>query len=142
MPPGVDTMLLASELRTTLARLVRRLRTQHGFSLTQGAVLGRLESEGPQSISELAAAEHVRPQSMAQTVADLEGEGRITRTADPSDGRRTLIHLAPAGAEALAEERRRREGWLSEAIADDLSPDEQETLDDAVALLRRLVDRP
>ncbi|MEY2516862.1 MAG: hypothetical protein QOJ89_4220, partial [bacterium] len=34
--------LLASELRETLGHLVRRLRAEHGFPLSQGSVLGRL----------------------------------------------------------------------------------------------------
>jgi len=69
---AVDSNLLASELRVVLGRLVRRLRTEHSFSLSQGAVLGRLDREGTTTIGALATAEHVRPQSMAQTVSDLE----------------------------------------------------------------------
>ena len=42
------------------------------------------------SVSDLAAAEHVRPQSMAQTVGDLEDEGLVSRRPDPDDRRRAL----------------------------------------------------
>ena len=51
-------------------------------------VLGRLDREGPASISDLAAAERMRPQSMAQTVRDLEAAGLVSRRPDPDDGRR------------------------------------------------------
>ena len=66
-----DIPLVASELRVVIGQLVRRLRAEHGFSLAQGAVLGRLDREGASSTSDLASAERVRPQSMAQTVVHL-----------------------------------------------------------------------
>ena len=97
MPTRVDSGPLASELRVVLGHLIRRLRTQHRFSLSQGSVLGRLDREGPQSTSNLATAERVRPQSMGQTVAELEAQGLVERRADPDDGRRALIELTEAG---------------------------------------------
>jgi DNA-binding MarR family transcriptional regulator len=136
----VDTNLLASELRVVLGQLMRRLRAEHGFSLSQGAVLGRLSRKGTASIGALAAAERVRPQSMAQTVCDLEALGLIARRPDPSDGRRVLVDLTELGTETLAEDRRKREGWLALAIAEDLSVADQEVLQRAVELLRRLAD--
>ncbi|MDX6641011.1 MAG: hypothetical protein QOF12_2022 [Solirubrobacteraceae bacterium] len=131
---------LASDLREVLGGLVRRLRTQHRFSLSQGAVLGRLDREGPRSVSELATAERMRPQSMAQAVGDLEGAGLVARRADPADGRRALVELTDDGRAALAADRRQRVGWLAEAIARELTPAERATLAEAVGLLRRLAD--
>jgi DNA-binding MarR family transcriptional regulator len=141
MPTKVQPTLLASELRVVLGQLMRRLRAEHGFSLSQGAVLGRLDRDGPSSVSALAAAERVRPQSMAQTVSDLEIDGLVDRTPDPTDGRRALVELTDAGRSILAADRRKREGWLAEGIAEGLSTDEREVLARAVPLLRRLVDR-
>ncbi len=140
MGTAVDTTLLASELRVVLGQLVRRLRAEHRFSLSQGSVLGRLDREGTMSIGDMAEAERVRPQSMTQTVGDLEGEGLIARRADPADGRRTLIALTDEGRRMLGEDRRQREGWLAQTIADDLSPHEQQVLMEALALLRRLAE--
>ena len=88
---NLDTAHLASDLRVVLGQLVRRLRAEHRFSLSHGAVLGRLDRGGPQSVSDLAAAERVRPQSMAQTVGDLETGGLVSRQPDPADGRRALV---------------------------------------------------
>ena len=138
MPATIDTSGLASELRIVLGQLVRRLRAEHRFSLSQGAVLGRLDRDGTMSIGDLAAAERVRPQSMTQTINDLESDRLIERSGDPDDRRRMLVALTERGRSVLAEERRRREGWLAQAIADDLSREERELLARASVLLRRI----
>lgn len=140
MGQAVDTTRLASELRIVLGQLMRRLRAEHRFSLSQGAVLGRLDREGTKSIGDLAVAERVRPQSMTQTISDLESEGLIARRADPEDGRRILVELTEQGRRTLAADRRQREGWLARAIAEDLSVSEQRVLIQALALLRRLAE--
>ncbi|HEY1540678.1 MAG TPA: MarR family winged helix-turn-helix transcriptional regulator [Solirubrobacteraceae bacterium] len=133
-----SSALLASELRETLGHLVRRLRAEHGFPLSQGTVLGRLSRCGKQSISDLAVAERVRPQSMAQTVRDLETAGLVVRHPDPDDGRRAFVELTPTGHVTLEADRRAREGWLAQALEHDVSEHEREVLEEAVGLLRRL----
>jgi len=134
-----DAAPLAGELRVVLGRLIRRLRAEHGFSLAQGAVLGRLDREGPQSVSDLAGKERMRPQSMAQTVSDLENEGLVARSPDPDDRRRALISLAEGGRELLAASRQRREGWLERAI-EELPDEDRATVERAVFLLAHLAD--
>ena len=134
----MDTTRLASELRMVLGHLVRRLRAERRFSLSQAAVLGRLDREGTQSIGDLAVAERVRPQSMTQTISDLEADGLIERHADPTDGRRSLVQLTDQGLSTLEADRRQREGWLARAIAEDLSQEEQRVLVQSLGLLRRL----
>ena len=132
------TTELASELRVVLGRLSRRLRAHHRrFGLTQAAVLGRLDRCGPQSIGELATAERVRPQSMSQTLADLEADRFIERRADERDGRRTMIALTDEGRAALLEERALREGWLARSL-ETLTPSERAQLTEAVKVLERL----
>jgi DNA-binding MarR family transcriptional regulator len=138
VPRTANPALVASDLRVVLGQLIRRLRAEHRFPLSQGAVLGRLDRDGPQSTSDLALAERVRPQSMAQTLGDLESDDLIVRRPDPDDGRRVLIELSEAGREALEQDRRHREGWLARSIDEELSDDEQEILAQAVELLQRL----
>lgn len=135
-----DLTRLASDLRVVLGQLIRRLRAEHSFSLSQGIVLGRLDREGPRTVSALAAAERVRPQSMAQTVGDLEADGLVARSPDPTDGRRVLVALTDAGRVVLEADRGTREGWLAESIADGLSAEERQVLVAAVPLLRRLAE--
>ena len=121
-----------------LGQLVRRLRAEHNFAISHATVLGRLDREGPRTTSALALAERVRPQSMAQTLAELSAAGLVGRRPDPLDGRQILIELTDLGRQALVDERRRRDGWLAQAIATELTSDERELLARAVPLLRRL----
>jgi DNA-binding MarR family transcriptional regulator len=136
--PATDPALVASELRVVLGQLVRRLRAENRLPLSHGAVLGRLDREGSSSVSELAAAERVRPQSMAQTIGDLETDGLVTRTPDPADKRRAIVALTDEGRATLQADRSQRDGWLAQAMVEHLSAQEQTALMKAVALLRRL----
>lgn len=136
-----DLGALASDLRVVLGQLIRRLRAEHRFPLAQGALLGRLDREGVSSIGRLAEAERVRPQSMAQTVADLEAAGLISRRPDPADGRRALVELTPQGRATLEADRRDRVGWLAGAIETELTSTERRQLAQSIELLRRIAER-
>ena len=133
-----DPALVASELRVVLARLTRRLRAEHYFPLSQASVLAHLDREGVMSVSDLAVVERVKPQSMAQTVSELEEDGHVFRRPDPGDRRRALVELTDLGRAMLLAERTQREGWLAQAIAATLSREETALLGDALELLRRL----
>ena len=138
---AVESAPIAHEFRETLGRVIRRLRAEGGQPpVGQMAVLGRLDREGPASTSDLAAAERMRPQSMAQTVRDLEAAGLVSRRPDPDDGRRALVELTALGRERVRAARAQRESRQSEILERDLTPAERETLREAVALLRRIAD--
>jgi DNA-binding MarR family transcriptional regulator len=134
------TALLAHELRETLGRVVRRLRAEPGPSVGRMSVLGRLDRDGPASISVLAVCERMRPQSMAQIVHDLETAGLVSRRRDPADGRRAFVELTAAGLEVLHTTRASRETWLTEALDRELDGDERALMHDALGLLRRVAD--
>ncbi len=134
-----DTALLAADLRGVIGQLIRRLRKENLFPLNQASVLGRLDREGPCSVSDLAAAERVRPQSMAQTVGDLEADALIERNPDPDDRRRALVSLTAAGKAQIEADRRAREGWLVKAF-EELPDDDLAAIERAVEILRRLAD--
>ncbi len=136
--PSAQVVKGAGELRLVLGQLVRRLRAEYSFPVAQASVLSRLDREGAQTASALAAAERVRPQSMAQTLAELETAGLIARRPHPTDRRRIEIELTAEGREQVLEGRGRREDWLAAAMAAELTPEEQRTLLAAVPLLRRL----
>jgi DNA-binding MarR family transcriptional regulator len=128
----------AAELRAVLGQLVRRFRSEYTTPIAQATVLGRLDREGPRTTSELAAAEHMRPQSMAQILAELEAEGCIVRRADSDDRRQVLIELSEHGRERIRGERSRRDDWFAATIAAELTPEEQDVLVAALPLLRRI----
>src|SRR3954470_22429752 len=134
------TAQLAHELRETVGRIVRRLRGEPRPPVGQLAVLGRLDREGPASVSDLAAADRMRPQSMAQTVRDLEDAGLVSRRPDPADGRRHLVELTDTGRETRHAPRARREDWLTQTLDRKLDADEREVLRRALALLDRVAD--
>jgi DNA-binding MarR family transcriptional regulator len=136
----IDTAAVASDLRVVLGQLMRRLRAEHRFPISHGSVLGRLDREGPRSASELAQAERVRPQSMAQTLADLEADGLVTRTPHPTDRRRTLVALTATGRATLVADRAQREGWLAQAMEEQLSAAQLRALERALPVLRTLAE--
>jgi DNA-binding MarR family transcriptional regulator len=142
MRRSADAIRAATELRAVLGQLMRRLRSENTRPQAQLAVLSRLDRGGPQTTSGLAAAERMRPQSMAEVIAELQGEGLVDRTPDTADRRQLLVALTREGREFIKNERRRREDWLSQAIADELSPEEQALLVEAAGLLRRLAELP
>ena len=136
----MTTADLANQLRETVGRVVRRLRAEPGPPVAQLTVLGRLDREGPASVSDLATAERMRPQSMAQTVRDLETASLVSRRPDPDDGRRVFVELTTAGRETLHATRARREGWLTEMLDRELDERDRELLREALLLLGRIAD--
>ena len=66
-------------------------------------------------------AERVRPQSMAQTVGDLEAEGMVDRNPDPDDRRGVLVSLTKRGLKTVdqaVEDHLANEAGLLEALTD------------------------
>jgi DNA-binding MarR family transcriptional regulator len=134
---------LARELRALLGKLKRRLREQaHVGDLTssQVSVLLRLERDGPATVSALARAEGIRPQSMGPIIAALEASGLVSGAPDPTDGRQNIVSLTESYREWARKGRAARQDWLSRTIQARLSAREQKDLAVAVGLLTRLVD--
>lgn len=132
--------LLASDLRTSVMRLARRLRRMRAdTSLSLGALaaLGTLDRHGPMTPSELAAHERVQPPSMTRIVKALEAEGYVSRRPHATDGRQVVVTVSPAGAELLRDDRRRRDAWLAQRLRD-LPPEDLEVLHRAAEVIDRL----
>lgn len=130
---------LAHELRVTIGRMARELRSRYQFGLTQVTVLGSLQRDGSQSISQLAAAQRIRPQSMSQTLSEMEAEGLVRRSPDEHDGRRAKIDLTDAGLQALLADRAALENWLNQML-EQFTDQEKRTLASAVELMQRLIE--
>jgi DNA-binding MarR family transcriptional regulator len=142
--PGTDgASALAAELLVLIGKMKRRLREQaHIGDLTwsQISVLSHLERNGPATVTTLARAEGVRPQSIGATVSVLQAAGLVSGIPDPTDGRQTIWSLTAACRERVKAGRAAREDWLFRAIETQLGPAEQERLASSVELLKRLVD--
>ena len=136
-------LAMAGELRVLLGKLRRRLREQAhpgDFTWSQKSVLLRLEREGPATVTTLAKAEGVRPQSMGATVSVLEAAGFVSGAPDPTDGRQTILSPTASCLEMLKAGRAARQDWLFHAIQKNFVPQEYEELARAVELLKRLID--
>ncbi|MFF3910271.1 MarR family winged helix-turn-helix transcriptional regulator [Streptomyces sp. NPDC001848] len=136
-----SAMRAAREVRVALSRLRRRLRQEYdtsGLTPSQTSVLSRLDREGEASVSDLAAAERVRHQSMTSVVTALEGRGLVVRRPDPGDGRRQLVSVSETGRRFLADRRQAGEEWLARACDEQLTEAERQTVIEAMALLERI----
>lgn len=133
--------VVAHEIRTSLFRLIRRLRQERPegeLSFSQLNVLGWLEREGPMTNADLAAAERVTPQTMMRVTTDLVATELISRADNPIDRRQVLLKITPAGATLIREDRRRRDTFLAQAIETTLTPTERELLRLAAGLMDKL----
>jgi DNA-binding MarR family transcriptional regulator len=134
---------LAAEMRTVFRKLKMRYREHGGgndLTPTQASVLLRLERDGSATVSSLARAEGMRPQSMSAVVTPLQEFGLVSGAPDPSDGRQTLMSLTPKCLKLLQDGRAARQDWLTTTISQKLSAQEQERLQAALELLTRLVE--
>lgn len=109
----------ATQLRTAIARLNRRLRqlSVGELTLSQWSALVAVEAAGRMRIGDLAAHEHVSAPTATRLVASLEAEGFLRREVDGDDRRSSLVSLADSGRLALAELRRKRDGELAARLA-------------------------
>lgn len=131
----------ARELRRGTLRLARRLRAErprHGPSQLKIGVLAHLSREGPMSPGEIAAAEHIQPQSLTRTLAALEHDGLISRHVDPEDRRRSTMELTIQGQGVLHADMHQRDLWLADAMERLLSPAERRLLALAGELMQKL----
>jgi DNA-binding MarR family transcriptional regulator len=138
--PAADP--LAIRLAVALKRLRARVREAAWagveLPIAQVAVIKRLRDEGPTTASALAAAEHVTHQGIAQTLTTLKGTGLVRAEADPTDGRKSVISVTPAGNRLFESAIASRDAWLARAIESVVSPRERAALGKSIGLLERL----
>ena len=114
-----DVAMAAEELQELVAKLQRRLRAEvsiSGITLAEATSLSRLDRGGPATTTELATGAHVRPQSIAATLASLESKGYVRRSDDKLDRRKILFTVTPSGLRLLQNMRRTRQDWLAKTM--------------------------
>ncbi|WP_329557418.1 MarR family winged helix-turn-helix transcriptional regulator [Streptomyces sp. NBC_00696] len=135
---GTEDTQLAEELRQTVGQLVRVVRAADTMPPGEAAVLGYLNREGPLTTADVAQQRGVSHQSAAKAVKELSAQGLVRTEPHPSDGRKLLLHITPAGSDRLAQERQGRADSLGTAISATLDTAERGTLAAALPLLSRL----
>ncbi|HVY47745.1 MAG TPA: MarR family winged helix-turn-helix transcriptional regulator [Minicystis sp.] len=101
---SASSALLAEELYRLVGR-ARRLLWQaaarcleaRGESIFTWQTVCYLARNGPTAQKDLAYANAQHPAGISRLVEELEAEGLVTRTADPTDRRRQLVSATPKG---------------------------------------------
>ena len=135
---------LVSEIRTTITRLVKKLRkhtvTGMALSLTERSVMGLLKEEKEMLPNELAAREKITNQSMSQILNHLDELGYINRRISDEDKRKSFISLSSKGIKAINQLRDEKDTWLHEALTNSCTAQEITILKKALVPLKKLVD--
>lgn len=110
----------AAAVYRDLARVVRSLRSRTGQNSQPLSSLSALwvlmSAEQAIRLSDLAERENVTVPTMSRIVTGLERDGLIERTADPDDGRASLLAVTTAGADLVNGSRSRRVQALEKAL--------------------------
>lgn len=133
---------LSSELRASVIRVARRLRTEKaddGLTDGQTTVLGVLAVRGAQTLSQLSEIERLTLPSMNRTVNALVAAGYVERHPSTDDRRKVLLALSATGTDIVRETRRRRDEWLCGRL-ETLTPAQRSSLSEAAAVLQRLAE--
>jgi DNA-binding MarR family transcriptional regulator len=139
----VTTIEAANHLHRSILRLFRLMRATRPakrIPILKLTVLGRLYRDGMATATELAAYLHVKPQSLTRLIADLEQHNLIIRRSNPEDRRQGLLEITEAGVQLLIEDVRDQRVKLSQIIAQELTPAEQELLRIAADLMDHIAE--
>jgi DNA-binding MarR family transcriptional regulator len=118
---------LADDLGQNLVRLVRLINRAKSQVTKQGpdgieraayAILFCLIHDGPQRTSRLAESLHSEISTISRQSSSLVQHGLVERQADPEDGRACLLAPTAEGLRVFGENRKQRNQWLAEVLAD------------------------
>jgi DNA-binding MarR family transcriptional regulator len=141
--PSADALRtheIAEKLHSGALRLLRRLRkfdSEAQISAPKLSALSVLVFGGPQSLTDLAAAEQVRAPTMSRLVAELEADGLVRKSVDAKDKRAVKIATTAKGQALMELGRARRLQHLTAAIAH-MSAEERKALALAGPLMLKL----
>jgi DNA-binding MarR family transcriptional regulator len=139
--PGETGAGLGADLLAVVARLNRYAtqRIQMQLPAAQARLLSTIDAHGEARICDLAAVDHCSQPTMTTQVRRLEDAGLVARTVDPGDARAVRIRITPEGMRTLNRVRADRAAVIEPQLAKLASAD-RETLANAVAVLRRLLE--
>jgi DNA-binding MarR family transcriptional regulator len=139
--PFDDELVIADEVGSQLIRLVRLIerkqvqyQAEHPDAVERATyhLLVHLVNDGPRRAGSLAEAVHSDPSTISRQIGHLVRLGLVERTADPVDGRATLLAATDEGRRVFKENRRLRNERIAEMLAS-WSPDDRHALADLLA---------
>ena len=136
-----QALVVADRLHSAAIHLLRRVRKQDvatGEGPARLSALSVLVFGGQKTLSELAAAEQVKPPTMSRIVAGLARSRLVNITADSDDARRMHIRATSKGTRLLRKGRRLRIESLA-AQLNALSPQELVKLGEAIEILQTIL---
>ncbi len=89
-------------------------------------ILRRLQQDGPQNVSVLAAALNLDGSTVTRQVTALQKDALIERRPDPRDGRGTVIEATALGVQQVDAVRRARRTLYGTVLQDYSGPERQE----------------
>jgi Transcriptional regulators len=125
--PTEDDLAAADEVGSQLIRLVRLIerksahyQAEHPDAVERATyhLLVHLVKDGPRRAGSLAEAVHSDPSTISRQIGHLVRLGYVERTADPEDGRATLLAATAEGRRIFEENRRVRNQNIAEMLTD------------------------
>ena len=136
--PSDDDLAIADAVNGQLIRLLRLMdrrqaqyQAEHPDAVERATyfLLVHLAKGGPRRAGALAEAVHSDPSTISRQVAHLVRLGLVERTADPEDGRATLLAATAEGLRVFEENRRVRIGRMAEMLEDWTVEDRQKLVE-------------
>ena len=137
--PSTRTLEAADRFHSAAIHALRHVRREDpetGLSAARLSALSVLVFGGARTLTELAAAEHVRPATMTRIVQALEEERLVRRESDPTDRRVARLRATAKGERMMWRGRDRRVENLA-ALLGRLSADEVAHVREAAELVER-----
>lgn len=131
----------AARLRLAVNRMARRLRQEANTELGPASIaaLATIERSGPLTPSEVARIEGIQRPTATRILSRLAEAALVTRTADPDDGRCSIVQITPEGRKSLNRLRKRKTAYLARKMRE-LPDDDVATLARAAEILERVLE--
>lgn len=135
--PAIDTIAVQLvRLHRLRDRALAQMKDRSGIEPAGFVVLFRLVCDGPMRSGALAEAVNSDASTVSRQVAQLVERGLVVRTADPDDGRATVLQATDYGRETADRIRQRRRESIAIVTKDWPEPDREHF----AALLTRFVE--
>ena len=136
---AIEDLAAQLERRVALVTQLLRAHAPRGRSVGALLTLRRLDADGPQRVTDLAAAELVTQPTMTVLVNRLEQDGLVRKTRDADDARAVLVEITDIGRAQLSEVRAGRAAVLQSRL-DRLDDEARAALAAALPALDQLLD--